>query len=118
MKPLEAYIAYGYLSSKSVDGLLHRKACIRSGGKINPLNDNITVEELLGDKGILCINYLSHEIYSVGSNFDSAVDILAPFHLSAPVSHFEKKILNVHDEVESKAGFLGEKMDSFLEKLI
>jgi len=118
LKPLEAYIAFGYISNKSVDELLHRKACIRKAGKTDPLTDNVTVEKLLGEKGILCINDLAHEIYTVASNFESAVGILAPFHLSTPIGHFEKKILKEHEEIESKAGFLGETMDAFLAKLL
>jgi hypothetical protein len=78
----------------------------------------LAVEKALGDKNILCLSDLSQEIYSVGDHFDSAVEILCPFKLSAPVGHFEKKILSIHDAVEQKGGFLGDAMEQFLQKIL
>jgi len=118
LKALDAYIAYGYLTKKSVDELIHRRAHVRRGGKQLPLTDNQTVERLLGEHGILCLNDLAHEIFNVGAGFDRSAGVLCPFHLSSPVGHFEKKILNVHDSVETHAGFLGLRMDDFLNKLL
>ena len=118
LKPLDSYIAYGYLTNKSVDELIHRRAHIRKNGQKNPLTDNITVEKLLGEKGIICLNDVAHEIFTVGKSFEDVTNLLCPFQLSTPVGHFEKKILNVHDEVETKAGFLGAQMDDFLTKLL
>lgn len=76
------------------------------------------MEEALGDLGILCLNDLVHEIYSVGSNFDKVVQFLHIFKLAAPVGGFESKILDQHDKVEEKGGFLGEAMDEFLGKIL
>ena len=78
----------------------------------------MAVEHALGDKDIICLNDLAHEIFSVGANFESAIGILSPFQLSTPEGHFEKKVLHIHHEVESKAGFLGAKMDEFVNELI
>lgn len=118
LKPLDSYVAYGYLTRKSVDELVHRRAHVRKRGQRTPLTDNITVETLLGEHGILCLNDLAHEIFSVGSNFTKGLDTLCPFQLSAPVGHFEKKILNIHDKIETHAGFIGSNMDEFLNKLL
>lgn len=119
MKPLDAYVAYGFISSKLVTELLQRRAYTLLDGAKKPLNDNLTIEQVLGDKNILCLSDLSHEIHTVGENFDSALKILCPFNLSAPVGHFEKKILNTHDTVEEKGGFLGNSaMDEFLQKIL
>ena len=99
--------------------LLHRRAFTLIDGAQKPLADNITVEKLLGDKDILCLADLSQEIYNVGNNFDAALKILCPFHLSAPVGHFEKKVLDSHDAVEEKGGFLEEiVMDKFMQKIL
>eukprot|EP01035_Chromulina_nebulosa_P018590 gene18590-24317_t len=118
LKPLDPYIAYGFLSEQSVIELVHRRAYTAVKGPLRPLNDNQTIETILGDKGILCLNDLSHEIYTVGEHFNDAIQILKPFKLSAPVGKFEKKILKVNDSVEEKSGFIGNKIEEFLEKIL
>lgn len=118
LKPLDAYVAYGYISKKSVVELVHRRAYIKMEGTRKPLSDNITVENILGDKNIICLSDMSHEIYTVGPNFKSAINTLETFKLSAPVGSYEKKILHVNDKVEEKGGFLGEVMDEFLLKIL
>ena len=118
LKPIDAYCAYGYVSEKSVIELVHRRAHTSVSGSRMPLTDNITVEKLLGDKGILCLNDLSHEIYTVGTNFDPALQVLSTFKLAAPVGHYEKVILKQNDKVEERGGFLGDAMDEFLAKIL
>jgi len=87
-------------------------------GEKKPLSDNVTIENVLGDKNILCLSDLSHEIFTIGSNFEAALQILCPFNLSAPVGNFEKTILQAHDKVEGKGGFLVDGMDEFLQKIL
>jgi large subunit ribosomal protein L7e len=118
LKPLDAYVAYGYVTYKMVDELIHRRAYTDVGGAIRPLKDNLVVEKVLGEYGILCLNDLADEIYRVGERFHLALGVLRTFKLAAPVGHYEKKVLNMHDGVEDKGGFLGEKMTEFLEKIV
>mmetsp|Transcript_27011 Transcript_27011/g.45553 ORF Transcript_27011/g.45553 Transcript_27011/m.45553 type:complete len:255 (+) Transcript_27011:43-807(+) len=119
LKPLDAYVAYGYITNKSVVELVHRRAFTQvDGGTKKALSDNLTVEKALGDKNIICLNDLSHEIFHVGTNFEAARKMLCTFKLSSPTGHYEKKILNVHDKVEDAGGFLGDQMDSFLKKVL
>ena len=118
LQPLDAYVAYGFISNNSVIELVHRRAYTNVTGKRTPLSDNLIVEKVLGDKGILCLNDLSNEIFSIGPLFDDCVAVIAPFKLSSPVGHFEKKILNVNDAVESKGGFIGDEMEVFLHKIL
>lgn len=118
-QPLDDYIVYGYITKRSVIELVHRRAFTNAKSQARqPLTDNMTVESLLGDKGILCLNDLSDEIFSVGNNFESAVSILSTFQLSAPYGSYETKILNTRSEVEDKGGFIGIAMDKFLEKIL
>jgi len=118
LSALDAYLAYGYISHKSVIELVHRRAYYLKAGKRSPLSDNLAVEKALGDKNILCLNDLSHEIFNIGPNFDHCNNMLSTFQLSAPIGHYEKKILQNHDEVEEKGGFLGDKMEEFLTKIL
>lgn len=115
LQPYDSYLAYGFISLKHVEELVHRRAYIRGEAGKTPLSDNITVEKLLGDKDIICLNDLSHEIYNLGPNFDSSNKVLLPFNLSAPIGGFEKKTLKIYAD---KRGFLGENMEEFLSKIL
>jgi large subunit ribosomal protein L7e len=118
LKPYDSYLAYGYISNKTVVELVHRRAYIKDGTARNALSDNLTVENNLSHLGLLCLSDLSHEIFSVGTHFDEATKLLATFKLSAPVGSYEKKVLKKFDEVEGHGGFLGEEMDAFVNKIL
>jgi len=119
LKPLDAYIAYGYISNKHVWELMHARAHTIEKGVRMPLTENLTVEERLGDRDILCVNDMVHALYNVNENFEACTQFLAPFQLAAPVGHFEKKILDIHEDIESKGGFMtGDGMDELLNKIL
>lgn len=115
LKPLEDYLAYGYISMKMVEELVHRRAFIIEEGSKKPLSDNMIVENALGHLNIICLSDLSHEIYHVGEHFAEALQILAPFSLSAPTGGFEKKTLHI---AADERRFLGDKMEAFLNKIL
>merc|ERR1712178_77280 len=81
LKRVEPYLSYGYPNLKSVRELIYK----RGFGKINkqrlPLNDNAVIEKGLGKYGIMCMEDLVHEIYTVGPNFREATNFLWPFKL-------------------------------------
>ncbi|PGH29769.1 60S ribosomal protein L7 [[Emmonsia] crescens] len=85
------YIAYGYPNLKSVRELIYK----RGYGKINKqriaLSDNQVIEENLGKYGIVCMEDLIHEIYTVGPNFKQASNFLWPFKLSNPTGGFRTR---------------------------
>merc|ERR1712159_170888 len=81
LKRVEPYLSYGYPNLKSVRELIYK----RGFGKINkqrlPLNDNSVIETALGKFGIICVEDLIHEIYTVGPHFKEANNFLWPFKL-------------------------------------
>ncbi|XP_072109847.1 large ribosomal subunit protein uL30 isoform X1 [Mobula birostris] len=87
----EPYIAWGYPNLKSVRELIYK----RGFGKIRhqriALTDNSLIEKQLGRCGIICIEDLIHEIYTVGKNFKMANNFLWPFKLSSPRGGMNKK---------------------------
>jgi len=91
LKIVEPFIAYGYPNLKSVRELVYK----RGYGKVNkqriPLTDNAIVEENLGQYGIVCVEDLIHEIYTVGPNFKQAANFLWPFKLSNPTGGFRTR---------------------------
>nr|XP_036577141.1 60S ribosomal protein L7 [Colletotrichum truncatum]KAF6784053.1 60S ribosomal protein L7 [Colletotrichum truncatum] len=91
IKIVEPWVAYGYPNLKSVKDLVYK----RGYGKVNKqriaLTDNAIIEENLGKYGIVCMEDLIHEIYSVGPNFKQASNFLWPFKLSNPTGGFRPR---------------------------
>jgi len=91
IKVVEPWVAYGYPNLKSVKELIYK----RGYGKINkqriPLTDNAIIEENLGKHGIICMEDLVHEIFTVGPNFKQASNFLWPFKLSNPTGGFRPR---------------------------
>jgi len=88
---VDPYIAYGYPNLKSVRELIYK----RGYGKIDKqrvaLTDNQLVEDHLGKFGIVCVEDLIHEIFTVGPNFKQASNFLWPFKLSNPNGGFRTR---------------------------
>jgi len=82
------YIAYGYPNLKTIRELIYK----RGYGKIDKqriaLTDNQLIEDNLGKYGIVCVEDLIHEIFTVGPNFKQASNFLWPFKLSNPNGGF------------------------------
>ena len=91
LKVVEPWIAYGYPNLKTIKELIYK----RGYGKVNKqriaLTDNSIIEENLGKYGIVCMEDLVHEIYSVGPNFKQAANFLWPFKLSNPTGGFRPR---------------------------
>jgi large subunit ribosomal protein L7e len=91
LKLVEPYIAWGAPNIKAVRELIYK----RGFGKINKqrtaLTDNSIIEKALGKYGIICLEDLVHEIYTVGPNFKQASNFLWPFKLSCPTGGFQDR---------------------------
>ncbi|XP_056283746.1 60S ribosomal protein L7-like 1 [Pseudoliparis swirei] len=82
MKTVEPYVAWGFPNLKSVRELILKRGQTRIGKRRVPLTDNTFIEQHMGKHGIICLEDLIHEIYSVGSGFRVANNFLLPFRLS------------------------------------
>jgi large subunit ribosomal protein L7e len=91
LRIVEPFIAYGYPNLKNVRELIYK----RGYGKVNkqriPLTENEIIENSLGKFGIVSIEDLIHEIYTVGPNFKQASNFLWPFKLSNPTGGFRTR---------------------------
>ena len=85
------YIAYGYPNLKSVRELVYKRGYGKVDKQRKPLTDNQIIEENLGKYGIVCMEDLIHEIYTVGPNFKQANNFLWPFKLSNPNGGFHPR---------------------------
>jgi len=91
LRLVEPYITYGEPNLKSVRELIYK----RGFGKVNkqriPLTDNKIIADKLGRVGIICIEDLIHEIYTVGPHFKEANNFLWPIKLSSPLGGYVQK---------------------------
>ncbi|XP_063779991.1 large ribosomal subunit protein uL30 [Pseudophryne corroboree] len=91
LRLVEPYIAWGYPNLKSVKELIYKRGYLKIRKQRIPLTDNSLIEKHLGRRGIICVEDLIHEIYTVGKNFKSANNFLWPFKLSSPRGGMKKK---------------------------
>ncbi|KAM9778517.1 60S ribosomal protein L7-like 1 isoform 2-T2 [Syngnathus typhle] len=82
LKIAEPYVAWGYPNLKSVRELILKRGRTKVGTRPVPLTDNTFIEEHLGKYGIICLEDLIHEVYSVGKAFRVVNNFLMPFKLS------------------------------------
>lgn len=85
------YIAYGYPNLKTVRELIYKRGYGKVDKQRIALSDNQIIEENLGKYGIVCMEDLIHEIYTVGPNFKQANNFLWPFKLSNPNGGFHPR---------------------------
>ena len=69
---------------KSVRELIYKRGYGKVDKQRIALTDNSIIEANLGQYGIICIEDLIHEIFTVGPNFKQASNFLWPFKLSNP----------------------------------
>ncbi|KAJ8108790.1 hypothetical protein OPT61_g7931 [Boeremia exigua] len=91
LKIVEPFVAYGYPNQKSVRELIYKRGYGKVDKQRLPLTDNEIIEETLGKYGMICMEDLIHEIYTVGPNFKQASNFLWPFKLNSPNGGFHKR---------------------------
>ncbi|XP_012662539.1 60S ribosomal protein L7-like [Otolemur garnettii] len=84
LRIVEPYIAWGYPNLKSVNELIYKRSYGKTSKKRIALTDNSLIARSLGKYGIICMEDLIHEIYTVGKRFKEANNFLSPFKLSSP----------------------------------
>lgn len=116
LRLVEPFVMYGNPNLKSVRELAYK----RGYGKVNKqriaLTDNSIVEANLGKFGIVCMEDLIHEIYTVGKNFKKANNFLWPFKLSNPTGAFDNKL--IHFNEGGDAGNRGEHINEMIRKML
>ena len=81
----------GYPNLKSVNELIYKHGYGKINKKRIALTDNALIAQSLGKYGIICVEDLIHEIYTVGKCFKEANNFLWPFKLSSPQGGMKKK---------------------------
>lgn len=88
------YVAWGYPNLKSVRDLIYKRGFAKVDGQRLPITSNNMIEQKLGSRGIICVEDLIHEIFTVGPAFKQANSFLWPFNLNSPNGGFKGKKTN------------------------
>jgi large subunit ribosomal protein L7e len=91
LKRVEPFIAYGYPSLRTVKELIYKRGFAKVNKQRIPISDNSVIEAALGRYGIICVEDLIHEIYTVGPHFREASRFLWPFKLRNPTGGWKRK---------------------------
>jgi len=119
LRMIEPYVAYGCPNLKSVRELIYKRGFGKVNGQRIPLSSNTVIEQGLGKYGIVCIEDLIHEIYTVGEHFKEASNFLWPTKLPAPRGGFASKNNRLHHHNEDGAcGNQGYKINRLVKKMI
>ncbi|GAB1603021.1 60S ribosomal protein L7-like isoform X1 [Argonauta hians] len=97
IKICEPYITWGYPNLKSVRELIYKRGYGKIERRRIPLTDNALIERKLGRFGIICMEDLIHEIYTVGKHFKYASNFLWPFKLNNPRGGWVRKYNHYND---------------------
>ncbi len=80
-----------YPNLKSVRELIYKRGFGKVDRRRTPLTENSIIEGTLGKYGIVCMEDLIHEVFTVGPHFKEASNFLWPFKLSNARGGFRKK---------------------------
>lgn len=83
LKRVEPYVAYGYPNLKTVKELIYKRGYAKINKCRIPLTDNRLIEEHLGKFGLICMEDIVHELFTVGPNFKNVTGFLWPFKLNS-----------------------------------
>jgi len=115
LRLVEPYVAWGYPNLKSVRELLYKRGFGKIHSQRMPLSSNKQIENALGRKGIICMEDLVHEIFTVGANFTRANNFVWPFKLRSPTGGFRK--ITTHFVEGGDAGNREEKINKLIRQM-
>merc|ERR1712154_392997 len=91
LRLVEPFVTWGYPNLKTIRDLVYKRGFAKVNHQRIPISTNEVVEEVLGSHGIICVEDLIHEIFTVGENFKKASNFLWPFKLSCPTGGMRVK---------------------------
>lgn len=116
LKWVEPYVAWGVPNLKTVKELVYKRGFGKVDRQRIPISDNEVIEKVLGKHGIICVEDLVHEIFTVGPHFKEANNFLWPFALSNPTGGFRGKKAN-HFIEGGEGGFRDHYINALVRKM-
>ncbi|KAF7997293.1 hypothetical protein HCN44_005570 [Aphidius gifuensis] len=116
LRVVEPYVTWGCPDLKSVRDLIFKRGFANVDKKRLPINGNTLIEEKLGQFGIICIEDLVHEIFTVGSNFQKVNTFLWPFRLNTPANGWREKLK--HFNKGGRYGDRGDEINELISRMV
>jgi len=91
LRYIEPYVTYGEPNLKTVRELIYKRGYAKIHKQRIALTDNAIIEANLGKYGIISVEDLIHEIFTVGPNFKQASNFLWPFKLNNPTGGWRQR---------------------------
>jgi len=91
LRVVEPYVTWGYPTLRSVRELIYKRGYLRIERRRTPIMSNDLIEKKLSRAGIICVEDLVHEIFTVGKAFRRATNALWTFKLKTPTGGWRKK---------------------------
>jgi large subunit ribosomal protein L7e len=115
LKLVEPYITYGTPNLKTVREMIYKRGFVKAHKQRVPITDNSIIANKLGKLGIICVEDVIHEIFTVGKNFKKVNKFLWPFKLSSPRGGYSKK--TTHFQEGGDAGNREDKINTFVQRM-
>ena len=104
-----------YPNLKSVRELIYKRGHVKYNGQRLAISDNSIIEAGLRRFGIMGVEDLVHEIFTVGPHFKEANNFLWPFKLNSPKGGLRNK-LNHFNEF-GQAGLRGNHINGLIRRM-
>jgi 60S ribosomal protein uL30 len=113
---VDPYITYGYPNLKSIKELIYKRGFGKIDGQRIAITSNKIIEKRLSKRGIICVEDLVHEIFTVGPNFKQANKFLWPFKLSPPTGGWVKTLNHYNEGGDS--GNREDKINELIHRMV
>jgi len=113
---VDPYITYGFPNVKTVRELIYKRGYAKINGQRVSITDNHQIEQVLGKHGIICIEDLVHEIFTVGPKFKVASKFLWTFKLNPPRGGWSQ--VKKHFNEEGDYGLREDKINALVHRMV
>lgn len=102
LSEVKPYVIFGTPAQSLVSDLVAKKAFVAGeGGEKVQLVDNTVVEKMMGKEcGFVCLEDVTHEVVSVGKQFEKVSNMLEPFKINLD-KKTKKMFGNVKEEINT-----------------
>jgi len=115
LKLIEPYVTYGYPNLKTVKELVYKRGFAKVNKQRIAITDNSIIESKLGKHGLICVEDVVHEIFTVGKHFKQTNKFLWPFKLSNPKGGWTKKLNHFNEGGD--AGLREDKINELVQRM-
>jgi len=115
LKLIEPYVTYGYPNLKTVRELIYKRGFVKVDGQRIPITDNSIIEAKLGKHGVICVEDIVNQLFTVGDKFKVVNKFMWPFKLSNPRGGWNRKLRHFNEGGD--AGLREDKINELVQRM-